>query len=44
MEIGFKQIKNELSIQLLNQIKDGSPYFFEKLVMDLLIKMGLSPY
>lgn len=40
MEIGFKQIKNELSIQLLNQIKDGSPYFFEKLVMDLLIKMG----
>ncbi len=40
MEIGFKQIKNELSIQLLNQIKDGSPYFFEKLVLDLLVKMG----
>ena len=40
MEIGFKQIKSELSLQLLNQIKDGSPYFFEKLVLDLLIKMG----
>lgn len=40
IEIGFKQIKAELSLQLLNQIKDGSPYFFEKLVLDLLIKMG----
>ena len=26
MEIGFKQIKSELSLQLLNQIEDGSPY------------------
>lgn len=40
IEIGYKQIKNELSIQLLNQIKDDSPYFFEKLVLDLLLKMG----
>ena len=40
IEIGYKQIKNELSLQLLNQIKDNSPYFFEKLVLDLLLKMG----
>jgi restriction system protein len=40
IEIGYKQIKNELSLQLLNQIKDDSPYFFEKLVLDLLLKMG----
>ncbi len=40
IEIAYKQIKNELSSQLLNQIRDCSPYFFEKLVLDLLIKMG----
>jgi len=40
IEIGYKQIKNELSSQLLNQIRACSPYFFEKLVLDLLIKMG----
>ncbi|MDC7124995.1 MAG: restriction endonuclease [Spirochaetales bacterium] len=40
IEIGYKQIKNDLSMQLLNQIKDCSPYFLEKLVIDLLIKMG----
>ena len=40
IEIGHKQIKNELSLQLLNQIKNGSSYFFEKLVLDLLLKMG----
>lgn len=40
IEIGYKQIKNGLSLQLLNQIKDDSPDFFEKLVLDLLLKMG----
>jgi restriction system protein len=40
IEIGYKQVKNELSLQILNQIKECSPYFFEKLVLDLLIKMG----
>lgn len=40
IEIGYKQVKNKLSLQILNQIKDCSPYFFEKLVLDLLIKMG----
>jgi restriction system protein len=40
IEIGYKQVKNELSLQILNQIRECSPYFFEKLVLDLLIKMG----
>ncbi|MEA3293621.1 MAG: restriction endonuclease [Euryarchaeota archaeon] len=40
IEIGYKQIKNELSLRLLNQIKDDPPYFFEQLVLDLLLKMG----
>lgn len=40
IEIGYKQIKNELSLHLLQEIKDCSPYFFEKLVIDLLVKMG----
>ncbi len=40
IEIGYKQIRNELSSQLLEQIKKVSPYYFEKLVLDLLIKMG----
>ncbi len=44
IEIGFNQIKNELSLQLLKKIRDGSSYFFEKLVLDLLIKMGYGAY
>lgn len=42
IEIGYKQIKNNLASQLLNIILDKSfsPYAFEQLVLDLLIKMG----
>ncbi len=40
IEIGYTRIENELSSQLLRQIKSCTPYFFEKLVVDLLIKMG----
>jgi len=40
LEIGYKKIKNELSIELLNKIKECSPKFFESLVVELLIKMG----
>ncbi|MCB1177466.1 MAG: restriction endonuclease [Leptospiraceae bacterium] len=40
IEIGFKKIKDELSIELLKKIKEGSPKFFENLVVELLIKMG----
>jgi len=38
--LGFSQINNELSNILMSQIKNCSPYFFEKIVIDLLLKMG----
>jgi restriction system protein len=40
IDIGYKKIRNELSNELLQTIKDSSPKFFEKLVVDLLLKMG----
>ncbi len=40
IEAGISQINNELSSSIMNQIKDSSPYFFEQLVIDLLLKMG----
>lgn len=40
LEYGYQQIRNELVQQLLIQIKDASPKFFEKLVVELLVKMG----
>jgi len=40
LEYGYQQIRNELVQQLLIQIKNASPKFFEKLVVELLVKMG----
>jgi restriction system protein len=40
IEIGISQINNDLSNILISQIKKCSPYFFEQIVMDLLLKMG----
>jgi restriction system protein len=40
LEIGYKKIKNELSVEILNKIKESTPKFFETLVIELLIKMG----
>jgi restriction system protein len=36
IELGYTQINNELSDMLLNHIKNSSPYFFERLVIDIL--------
>jgi len=36
----FENITNELEQELLNQIYESSPYFFERIVIDLLQKMG----
>jgi len=36
----YENMKDELSQELLELIKKGSPAFFEKLVVDLLLKMG----
>ena len=40
LEYAYQKLHSELSIELLNLIKSCSPDFFEKLVIDLLIKMG----
>lgn len=37
---GYKIIKESLKSEILNNIKNCSPKFFEKLVVDLLIRMG----
>jgi len=40
IEIAYQKIRQDLANELLQTIKDRSPKFFEKLVIDLLIKMG----
>ena len=40
IDYSFLKLKDELSIELIEKIKSSSPIFFERLVVDLLIKMG----
>lgn len=40
LELAYQEIREELSQELLNNIKGCSPAFFEKLVVELLVKMG----
>lgn len=40
IEAGYQRIRKELSAELLTRIKACSPAFFERLVVDLLLKMG----
>jgi len=40
LEIAYQKIRNELANEILKQLKKCSPSFFEKLVVDLLVKMG----
>ena len=40
LDYSFQKLKNELSIELLDTVKNCSASFFEKLVIDLLVKMG----
>ena len=40
LEGAYSQLKEELAIELIEKIKECSPNFFERLVVDLLIKMG----
>lgn len=39
-EISYQKLKKELGEKLLEQIKNCSPKFFERLVVDLLLAMG----
>jgi restriction system protein len=40
IEYGYQKLSQELSQELLEYTKKASPKFFEKLVVDLLLKMG----
>ena len=40
LEYGYQRIREQLSIDLLAKVKDGSPAFFETLVVELLLAMG----
>lgn len=40
LEYAYQGINNELAQELLERIKQASPRFFERLVVDLLLKMG----
>ena len=40
LEYGYQRIKRNLCQELLNSVKSSSPGFFERLVIELLLKMG----
>jgi restriction system protein len=40
LEYSYQEIKNNLAVEILDKIKSCSPEFFEKLVVELLVKMG----
>jgi len=40
LEVGYQSIKQDLIREILNQIGQASPRFFERLVIDLLLQMG----
>jgi restriction system protein len=40
LESAYQKVRKELTEELLKQIKQCTPTFFEKLVIDLLVKMG----
>lgn len=40
LAIAYKSIRRDLELELIEQVKSSSPSFFERLVVDLLVKMG----
>jgi restriction system protein len=40
LEDSYSQLKDELADEIITKIKECSPNFFERLVVDLLLKMG----
>ncbi|SRR6266478_5290998 len=40
IDYGYKQIRQKLSIEILDRIKKCPPDFFERLVVDLIVAMG----
>ena len=40
LEQAYRVLRSEVEAELLQQVKEASPAFFERLVVDLLVKMG----
>lgn len=40
IELGYQKLRKELETDLLNRVKNASPDFFERLVVNLLVAMG----
>jgi len=40
LEAAYQKVRHDLAAELLQTIKSGSPTFFERLVVDVLVKMG----
>jgi len=40
LESGYRQLRSSLAVELLQQVKNASPAFFERMVVDLLLRMG----
>lgn len=40
LETAYKRLRDSLALELLQQVKSTSPSLFEKLVVELLVKMG----
>jgi restriction system protein len=40
IDLGYKKLQKDLSSELLDNIKKNSPIFFERLVVELLVKIG----
>ncbi|HXF50009.1 MAG TPA: restriction endonuclease [Verrucomicrobiae bacterium] len=44
LESGYQRIRRDLSTELLAKVKSSSPKFFEKLVVELLLRMGYGSF
>lgn len=40
LQASYQQLRGELAVELLEQVKSASPQFFERLVVELLVNMG----
>jgi restriction system protein len=40
LEDAYQEIREDLAVELIGQVKNCSPAFFERLVVELLVKMG----
>ena len=40
LEYGYQKIRQDLALEVLNRVKASSPSFFERLVVELLVRMG----